>query len=198
MVGIRQQRRQRTREALLDAAASVFAGRGYAGASVPQIAREAGVSTGAIYANFTGKQELFLAMMRRVVEEGAAARQRSAEEIIDRDALLERMVTTWTATVDAAPEVVLLMAEFWMYSLRNPTHGEVVAELLADVRTNLATNLLEAGVLTDADRAERIAVAVQATAYGYAMQRLVDEKSVSPAQLVEAVDWLLRGAVPEA
>lgn len=194
MVGIRRQRRLRTREALLDAATSVFASRGYAGASVPQIAAEAGVSTGAIYANFSGKQELFLAMMRRLVEAGASARRRSSQETGDRDELLKRMVTAWTSTIDTAPEVVLLMAEFWLYALRNPPHGEVVAELLAEVRANLATSVLDAGVVTDVDRAGRIAVAVQAAAYGYAMQRVVDEESVSPKHLVETVDWILRGA----
>ena len=194
MVGIRRQRRQRTREALLDAAASVFADRGYAGASIPRIAGEAGMSTGAIYANFSGKQELFLAMMQRLVEAGAKARRRSSEETGDHDELLERMVTTWTTTIDTAPEVVLLMAEFWLYSLRNPPHGELVAELLADVRSNLATSILDAGVVEDADQAERIAGAVQAAAYGYAMQRLVDADAVSPAHLIETVGWILRGA----
>lgn len=197
MVGIRQQRQQRTRRALLDAATSVFAQRGYASASVPQIAQEAGMSTGAIYANFSGKHELFLAMMRRVIESGAAARQRSAEHTTDRDELLEQMVTTWTSTVDTAPEVVLLMAEFWLYALRNPPHSDAVTGLLADVRANLAASVLGAGVVTDPGRAERIAVAVQAVAYGYAMQRLADEDSVSPAQLVESVDWILRGAAQE-
>ncbi|WP_285732626.1 TetR/AcrR family transcriptional regulator [Nocardiopsis sp. ATB16-24] len=196
MVGIRRQRQRRTREALLDAAASVFASHGYVGASVPQIAREAGMSTGAIYANFAGKQELFLAMMRRVVEAGATARERSFEDIADRDELLERMVTTWTSTVDTAPHVVLLMAEFWLYALRNPPHGRIVAELLADVRANLSASILAAGVVGDADKARRIAGAVQAAAYGYAMQRLVDEESVSPEQLVETVGWILRGAAP--
>ncbi|WP_017576346.1 TetR/AcrR family transcriptional regulator [Nocardiopsis kunsanensis] len=197
VVGIRQQRQQRTRLALLDAAASVFAQRGYASASVPQIAQEAGMSTGAIYANFSGKHELFLAMMRRVIESGAEARQRSADHITDRDELLEQMVTTWTSTVDAAPEVVLLMAEFWLYALRNSPQADAVTDLLADVRANLAASIVGAGVVTDPDRAERMAVAVQALAYGYAMQRLADEDSVSPAQLVESVDWLLLGAAPE-
>lgn len=196
MVGIRRQRQQRTREALLDAAATVFAGHGYAAASVPQIAREAGMSTGAIYANFTGKQQLFLAMMRRVVEAGAASRQQSADKTSDPVELIEHMVTTWTSTVDGAPEVVLLMAEFWLYALRNPPHGEAVAELLADVRSNLAANVVDSGGVTDPALAERIASAVQAMAYGYAMQRLVDEDSVSPTQLVESVGWLLRGATP--
>lgn len=197
MAGIRQQRQQRTRLALLDAAASVFAQRGYASASVPQIAQEAGMSTGAIYANFSGKHELFLAMMRRVVEAGAAARQRSTEHTTDRDELLEQMVTTWTSTVDTAPETVLLMAEFWLYAMRHPPHGDAVTELLADVRANLATSIVGTGVVTDPGQAERMAVAVQALSYGYAMQRLADKDSVSPTQLVESVDWLLRGAAPE-
>ncbi|MTV24618.1 TetR family transcriptional regulator [Nitriliruptoraceae bacterium ZYF776] len=194
MAGIRQQRQQRTREALLDAAARVFAERGYADASVPDIAGEAGVSTGAIYSNFSGKQELFLAMMGRIVEAGADARAKSVANLDDRDELLAEMVATWTRTVDAGPEVVLLMAEFWLYALRHPPLGEVVAGFLAQVRANLVGTLLDAGAVDDRLAAERIAAAVQALAYGYAMQRLVDPDAVPEEQLTQAVGWLLAGA----
>src|SRR5699024_11623690 len=102
----------------------------------------------------------------------------------DHDELLERMVTTWTTMIDTTPEVVLLMAEFWLYSLRNPPHGEMVAELLADVRSNLATSTLDAGVVEDADQAERIAGAVQAAASGSAMRRWGVRAGVSPAHLI--------------
>ena len=47
-----------TRDRLLDAAAAVFAEKGYDGAGVPEIARRAGLTTGAIYSRFTGKAEL--------------------------------------------------------------------------------------------------------------------------------------------
>lgn len=47
-----------TRERLLDAAIEVFAERGYAGTSVQEIATRAGLTTGAIYANFDGKAHL--------------------------------------------------------------------------------------------------------------------------------------------
>lgn len=43
---------------LLDAAISEFALRGYAGARVAEIARRAGVTTGAIYSRYRGKAEL--------------------------------------------------------------------------------------------------------------------------------------------
>ncbi|MEA3077713.1 MAG: hypothetical protein QOF60_2621 [Actinomycetota bacterium] len=47
-----------TRTRLLDAAVDVFRERGYDGAGVHEIARRAGLTTGAIYANFRGKADL--------------------------------------------------------------------------------------------------------------------------------------------
>jgi AcrR family transcriptional regulator len=47
-----------TRVRLLDAAAAVFAEKGYDGAGVQEIARRAGLTTGAIYGRFKGKAEL--------------------------------------------------------------------------------------------------------------------------------------------
>src|SRR4051794_34948493 len=49
-----------TRQALVAAAAEVFAEKGYERAGVAEIARRAGLTTGAIYSNFSGKAELLL------------------------------------------------------------------------------------------------------------------------------------------
>jgi AcrR family transcriptional regulator len=48
-------------EVLLHAAAEVFAEQGYERAGVAEIARRAGVTTGAIYSRYTGKAEMLLA-----------------------------------------------------------------------------------------------------------------------------------------
>jgi AcrR family transcriptional regulator len=53
-----------TRERLVDAAAKVFAERGYEGATIADIAREAGLSTGAIYAHYRSKAELLAKAIR--------------------------------------------------------------------------------------------------------------------------------------
>jgi AcrR family transcriptional regulator len=53
-----------TRERLLRAAADVFAERGYDGARVADIARAAGVSSGAMYAHFASKAELLVGALR--------------------------------------------------------------------------------------------------------------------------------------
>lgn len=56
----REESQAQTRGRLLDAARTVFAGRGYHGASVEEIAEEAGYSKGAVYSNFESKEEIFL------------------------------------------------------------------------------------------------------------------------------------------
>ncbi|MEY2422259.1 MAG: hypothetical protein QOI95_2326 [Acidimicrobiaceae bacterium] len=50
-----------TRERLIDAAAQVFAEKGYDRAGVQEISRRAGLTTGAIYGRFAGKAELLQA-----------------------------------------------------------------------------------------------------------------------------------------
>ncbi len=67
----REQSKALTRERLLAAARTVFARRGFHGASVEEIAAEAGYSTGALYSNFDGKEDLFLALMEREIDEHA-------------------------------------------------------------------------------------------------------------------------------
>ena len=50
-----------TRDRLLAAAVEVFVEQGYEGARLQDIARTAGLTTGAVYANFRGKDELLFA-----------------------------------------------------------------------------------------------------------------------------------------
>src|ERR671936_2700128 len=68
----RKETQQQTRERVLAAAAKVFARRGYHRATVDEIASEAGHTIGALYSNFAGKEELFLALADRQVEERVA------------------------------------------------------------------------------------------------------------------------------
>ena len=65
---LRRQPRAQTREEILDAAQRVFAQRGFHGASVEAVSEEAGFSTGAIYSNFKGKEELFLTLYEERIQ----------------------------------------------------------------------------------------------------------------------------------
>ena len=59
----RREKQQRTRSALLEAAAQIFSKEGLEGASIDQVAQTAGYTKGAFYANFKSKEELFLVML---------------------------------------------------------------------------------------------------------------------------------------
>ncbi|HEX5065333.1 MAG TPA: helix-turn-helix domain-containing protein, partial [Myxococcota bacterium] len=86
----RRQTQQRVREArqdayralILEAAQRVFATRGYAEVKVQEIAEDAGIATGTVYAIFPSKQELYRAVHRVNLEELA---KRYAEIPGDRD-----------------------------------------------------------------------------------------------------------------
>ena len=60
-----ERRRELTRTALIEAAAVVFARRGFYGASLDEIAETAGFTRGAIYKNFDDKEGLFLTTIER-------------------------------------------------------------------------------------------------------------------------------------
>jgi AcrR family transcriptional regulator len=76
-----------TRQRLLRAAATVFAGRGYDGTRVADIASAAGVSNGALYAHFSSKAELLVDAVRthgrrRLADLFAADPNRSITELL--------------------------------------------------------------------------------------------------------------------
>lgn len=56
---------EQTRQRLLDAAVELFLEKGFAGASVEEIAERAGYSKGAVYSNFASKEDLALAVLDR-------------------------------------------------------------------------------------------------------------------------------------
>lgn len=69
----RQRNPLRTRDAILDAAASLFAERGYAATSLADVGARAGVSRGAPGYCFGSKAELYRAVLDRAIEDVRAA-----------------------------------------------------------------------------------------------------------------------------
>src|SRR5512137_1107266 len=65
----RQTRGQETYNAILEAAGRLFAERGYEEASTHLIAQQAGISVGALYRYFAGKEEICLALYQQDVSE---------------------------------------------------------------------------------------------------------------------------------
>lgn len=66
------------RDAVLDAALSLFSHYGYQRTSMEDVARKAGISKGAIYLYFESKEEIFLALSAQLLERTIEAARRAA------------------------------------------------------------------------------------------------------------------------
>ncbi|MDJ0916444.1 MAG: TetR/AcrR family transcriptional regulator [Woeseiaceae bacterium] len=90
MAETRYQRRKEERpDEIAEAAFDVFSEHGYAGARVDEVARKAGVSKGLLYLYFKTKEELFKAVVMRVISprmdaliERLSTSEQSAEEFL--------------------------------------------------------------------------------------------------------------------
>ena len=72
--------RQRTRQKVLAAARRLFSEAGYEGATIRDIAKSAGMSTGAVFANFADKSDLFIQIMAEDGRASFAAMQAAADQ----------------------------------------------------------------------------------------------------------------------
>jgi len=197
----REQSRANTRERLLRAARRVFARSGFHGASVEEIASEAGFSTGALYSNFTGKEDLFLVLMEREIDEYA---REIAEAVRARASIAERATggaRQWMTMIERDPEVLLLFMEFWAYGVRDARVRPKVAARFAQVR-ELLTKLIADGVrefdLELDIPAEQLAVAIDALGDGIARQKLADPDAVPDELMGRVLSLLLAGAARPA
>lgn len=136
----RERRMEQTRTVLLDAAEKIFAGRGYAG-SLEDIAEAAGYTRGAIYAQFGGKDELFLAVIERHRQrflDGFADVMESLDRFADID--VEGFAERWRVLSGAtdAQQAAALNYEFTLFLLRNPAARDRVAAQRRETVRSLA------------------------------------------------------------
>ena len=96
---LRSQHVEATRRAVLDAARSSFARKGYAQTSVDEIAAAARVTKGAVYHHFAGKEALFRAVHDEVEAEALA---RVASAGVPEGAPIDQIVAQVNAYLDAA------------------------------------------------------------------------------------------------
>lgn len=193
----RAESQAQTRAGILAAAARVFAHRGYDGASIAEIAEEAGYSHGAVYSNFADKEDLFLGLYeewvaRRVVEIDAEREQTAS--LVDG---ARSGVDHWLQRLADDPAPFLLRLEFTARAARDPELRRKLAMRVSAVP--LALERLNARI-ADAERRElalppeEVTLAVQALSLGLALESLGNPSAVRPglggeiaARLIQAL-----------
>ncbi|GAC1436006.1 MAG: TetR family transcriptional regulator [Solirubrobacteraceae bacterium] len=193
----REQRKQQTRERLLAAARSTFAARGYHGASVDEIAAAAGFSSGALYSNFDGKEDLFLELLRCELAEQAATIERGVGHPDTIAARVQGGAAAWMEYVEREPKMQMLFVEFWAYAARDPLVRGKVAAHFAELRAVLTRLVSEAARELGLELllpAEQLAIAIDALAEGVARQKVTDPAAVADDLLASAIGALIAGA----
>jgi AcrR family transcriptional regulator len=160
--GLRERRKQRTRNALLRVALELFTTKGYEQTTVDEIVDAVEVSQRTFFRYFAGKEEAAFAVQELVETHFVAAlRERPAEEA-PFEAMRNAVLSAWDTIGEAIEEIVpigLHMRSYQMIEstpvllaahLRRSTEAEeTVAELIAE----------REGLDVDADPRPRVAVA---------------------------------------
>lgn len=163
----RAEARAQTRRRLLDAAAETFARKGYDAASVEEIAEAAGYSVGAVYSNFSSKEQLFSELR----SERAALRLDEVADALrsaqgDPGGPFAKLSRQLVEVADKNIEVAALHTEFWLHAIRNPGAMDVLAESVGQTLqslTGIAADLLaEHNVDQSVVRPETFAVSLLA------------------------------------
>jgi AcrR family transcriptional regulator len=176
------ERKERTRADLVATAHKAFLERGFHGASLDEIAEEAGYSKGAVYSNFAGKDELFLAVLDAYAEHRARV---LAEAIFDEERIEDsfRAVARSIAAADEGePRWTPLVLEFWAHASRRPALRAAVAERRERFFTIVAGLIEELAARHGARLkipAREVARGSSALARGIALDRLLAPETVS-------------------
>jgi len=193
---------QEIRDRILVAASRAFAEKGYHSSTIADVVRESGLSVGAIYSYFSGKDELIRLTCDQIAARGLdelAARLAPATTTAERLAIAIRLYVETIDEYDGAPGQVTLV-QAWAEADREPG----VREMLAGRRERLAgagQMLLRQGVINgelpaalDVDAVTR---GLLALLDGLMLQRIEAGDAYRPADLerrAAAIVDLLLGA----
>jgi AcrR family transcriptional regulator len=174
----RQQSQAQTRRRLIDAAKSAFREHGFHRASADALAAGAGFTRGALYANFDGKEGLFLAVLDEEIE----ARREAFLPTED----VRGAASVYRALLDGDRGWTLALLEFTTHAARQPELAEqlrlrnralraIIVGLLRDVRPDISPQSAEVG-----------AKLVMAVNTGVALERALDSEAAGEAELARA------------
>jgi AcrR family transcriptional regulator len=179
----------------------VFARDGFHAATLDDIAAEAGLTKGAVYSNFSGKRELFLALL----EEQVTRRARIARSLLlDMPREPGHEASSMTAALAGRlgqlsaeePGWQLLFIEFWLYAMRDPDAHRLLAATRRRLREDIAGLAEEAEQQYGLDSGipgNQWATIILSLSNGLALERLIDPEAV-PGDLPATI--LTRLATP--
>lgn len=194
----RQAQSEQRRQRVLEAARECLGELGYAGATVTEIARRAGVSNGLLYQFFRNKEHLFVRVLEEVVREWVRAMvPREGESAADALEGMFRRSVDFCRTHPLLPALLRQDPELQLSRIqlaagdRVQPHRDLVARLLATG--------IEAGEFrNDLDVAATADVICQLQSDYSARAYRADERFPDDPRVIDAAIQLIRAAVEPA
>lgn len=191
------QRKSETRSRLIEAAAELFARKGFHAVSAEAVADAAGRTTGALYSHFDGKEGLLLALLE-VWKERTAEELAAEIESGDPADPAVHFSAMWGSLTRPHPEHgdswLLLETELWLHAARGPLIGSRLAQRYAEIRAQLGEGLSDWAEATGTPLGrppEETGALVLGILLGLAMQHRLDPRGIPDTLVVEALGALL-------
>jgi len=176
----RQERKTQTRERLIDAAAQVFARRGFEAASLDEVAAAAGYTKGAVYSNFASKTELFVALIERRIEV-ESARHASGIDGASPEAASTYLAQESETESEWDRQWLILAIEFWLHAMRDERARALLAEQYERART-VSAELIASFYRNSGQEptlpARDMAIVIEALSIGLGFQSAIDPQAV--------------------
>jgi AcrR family transcriptional regulator len=170
-----------SRARVLDAAAEVFARRGYQRATIDEIAREAGLSKGSVYWNFASKEELFGALLEERIDRPLGAVMEMSRDTPQEQPSAGSVDAAVAQLVRDRPQFFQLLLEYWAAAVRDPGLRKQYVARQRRLRAAL-TEVIRSRQPDDLPFAippESLATAFLALGVGLAQEAIVDPDAVA-------------------
>jgi AcrR family transcriptional regulator len=186
------------RERLVAAAAEVFAERGYERAGVAEIARRAGLTTGAIYSRYSGKAELLLDAID-VHTHDEIRRLLGGDRPPERGTAVLAALGTHLVepTADAGHALVF---EAFVAARRDPNVAVMLRRRIEDQDARLAKLVEEGkadGTIDPSLSTDAVVLFSHAVGFGFLLYGIVDRELPSRRDWQEVIARVVAGAAPE-
>ena len=197
----RRDSQARTRADLIGAAREVFLARGFHAATLDEIAERAGYTKGAVYSNFTGKDDLFLALLAehyaRRAEDYAAVVDVASDDI---EATYRAVARVMLEAYEQEPRWWPLVSDFSSHASRHPDLLERLRharEDSLDALGEMIEGLCARHQMTFTLPAREVARGTGSLMRGMAVEWAIDPSKADAAAFEEMNAAYLRGlAVP--
>jgi AcrR family transcriptional regulator len=198
----RAERQSRTRTELIDAAERLFTRNGFHPTSLDAVADEAGYTKGAVYSNFSSKEDVFFAVYERRVERFLPELERALAEAADVGEALLDVTATHSARRERRQDGWLaVFLEFWTHVLRHPEHRGRFAAIhrryLDPIANALQRWAADNEIVLPAD-ARSLAVAVTVMGTGLGLERLTQPDVIEAAFAVQVPRLWMDGLLARA